>query len=495
MTKSITQSQTMNERTSRRRTIGVRPALTLVMMALVGSTVSTALAGPLTPPPGPVTSTPGAEARIAINATNTPGDATAKFVITQPGSYYVTGNIDVSALLNTSAIRIAANDVTVDLNGFVIKGTPSNTQPLILVVGSGVGTNKGNVTIRNGTVRDGGSDGINSLTNAAETIRLYDIVSRNNLGSGFQLTSRSFVQNCVAQNNNNMGFNATSASNCSFINCTADANSNNGIAGGNGTILRNCLSTANGAFGFLLGSSSSASSCVARANSSTEWFASNTCVLDNCTADNAGTSGTGFLVSDNCSLTNCSAVGGSGFAGFSGGNDCSYTSCTASGGLAGFSGGSRSSFMNCSATSTTGNGFSAGSGSSISNCSADSNSGFGILATTGSIISNCAAYLNGSDGVRVSMGCSVLNTTARDNGGFGILCTGADNRLEGNSVTSNTAGGISVTGGCVVVRNYAAGQGANDYTITGNNAVGQIFDVSVAATTITTGNSFANFKF
>jgi parallel beta-helix repeat protein len=470
------------------------PALSAVV-AVIAIPHQTILAGPLTPPPGPVTSTPGAEARIALNTTNTPGDATAKFVITQPGSYYLTANLDAGATNGVSAIRIAANDVTIDLNGFVVRGAGSNTAPLILVVGSGAGTNKGNVTIRNGTLRDSGGDGLNALTNSAENIRLYDIVSRSNLGSGFVLTNRSFVQNCTAQNNGNLGFNATSASNCTFINCTADANTNNGIAGGNATVLQGCLSTANGAFGFLIGNSSSATGCVARANVSTEWFISNNCTLLNCTADNAGTSGTSFLINDNCSLTNCSAVGGVGFACYSGGNGGTYISCSASGGVAGFSSGARSSFSNCSAANSTGNGFSIGTASSITNCSSTNNAGFGIIATTGSTVSNCSVYLNGSDGIRVSNGTSVINNTARDNAGFGIICTGGNNRVEGNSATSNTGGGISVLGGCIVVRNYAAGQGADDFFIAGNNAVGQIFDVSAAATTITTGNSFANFKF
>ncbi|MBL0869568.1 MAG: right-handed parallel beta-helix repeat-containing protein [Phycisphaerales bacterium] len=494
MTEINLQNQISNLRCTRRRWVrGVSPAATV--LALIGAVVSPTLAGPLTPPPGPVTSTPGAEARIAINATNTPGDATAKFIITQPGSYYLTGNIDVSAVTNTSGIRIAANDVTVDLNGFIIKGTSGNTQPLILVAGSGIGTNKGNVTIRNGTVRDGGSDGINSLTNAAETVRLYDIVSRNNLGSGFQLTNRSFVQNCVAQNNNSLGFNATSASNCTFLDCTADANANTGLAAGNAANVRNCLSTANGAFGITVGPSSAVASCVVRGNFGTEIVSGNACTITNCTADNFGTSGSGLVLGDNCAITNCTAVGGSGSVGFSAGNGCSFTSCSASGGGGGFLSSTRSTFAGCTASNSTGNGFSVGSGSTITGCSASTNSGFGILATNGSIVSNCSVYLNGSDGIRVSNGATVLNSTARSNTGVGIFCTGADNRIEGNSVSSNGGGGISVPGGCIVVRNYAAGQGANDYVVAGNNAFGQILDVSAAATTITTSNSFANFKF
>ena len=53
-----------------------------------------------------------------MNATNTPGTATAVFKITQPGSYYLTGNIGA---LSKSGIEIAANNVTLDLMGFNIQ--------------------------------------------------------------------------------------------------------------------------------------------------------------------------------------------------------------------------------------------------------------------------------------------------------------------------------------------------------------------------------------
>ena len=33
------------------------------------------------------------EARIIVNATNTPGDGTNSYIISAPGSYYLTGNI------------------------------------------------------------------------------------------------------------------------------------------------------------------------------------------------------------------------------------------------------------------------------------------------------------------------------------------------------------------------------------------------------------------
>lgn len=83
------------------------------------------IAGPLNPPVGTITSTgktlTEVEPRIAINATNTPGDADATFVISQPGSYYLTGNL--TAANGKHGIQVMASNVTIDLNGFVLQGS------------------------------------------------------------------------------------------------------------------------------------------------------------------------------------------------------------------------------------------------------------------------------------------------------------------------------------------------------------------------------------
>ncbi len=118
-----------------------------------------AVAGPLTPPPGPIGSTGRtvqeiydkiartdmglAEPRIPVQSL--PGSSTALHVISQPGSYYLTGNIIGEA--DKNGIHIEASSVNLDLAGFTMSG-PNG---LIAIV-----TNPGTrgLSIRNGLIQD-----------------------------------------------------------------------------------------------------------------------------------------------------------------------------------------------------------------------------------------------------------------------------------------------------------------------------------------------------
>src|SRR3954452_23800400 len=86
--------------------------------------------GPVTPPgtPGPTMKTlDQVEARIPIDATHTPGDADANAVLRNPGSYYLTGNFDVT---KGAGIRVTMPDVTLDLNGYEIRPAAGNASAM-----------------------------------------------------------------------------------------------------------------------------------------------------------------------------------------------------------------------------------------------------------------------------------------------------------------------------------------------------------------------------
>jgi parallel beta-helix repeat protein len=81
--------------------------------------------GSLTPPgaPGPVFKTLlQVEPRTPIDSI--PSNSLAAHFINQPGSYYLTTNLNLNG--NREGIRVQASDVTIDLNGFTIFGHTNN---------------------------------------------------------------------------------------------------------------------------------------------------------------------------------------------------------------------------------------------------------------------------------------------------------------------------------------------------------------------------------
>ncbi|MBY0261584.1 MAG: right-handed parallel beta-helix repeat-containing protein [Phycisphaerales bacterium] len=231
----------------------------LVLVALSGLSAGS-LAGPLNPPAGPVASTgktlTEVEARTAVNTSNTPGDATAVLRITQPGSYYLTGN--VQGVAGKNGIVIASADVTLDLNGFTVQGVAGAFDG----IKSNVPLSR--ITVRNGTVRGFPGSGITFvLVDPSSGHRIEDVLAEGN-GSGILVGDQSIVRGCTSRSNTASGISAGVGS--LVESCVASGNGTRGIVVSDRSAVRECVSTSNLGAGIVVFNDTVVADCNASRN-------------------------------------------------------------------------------------------------------------------------------------------------------------------------------------------------------------------------------------
>jgi parallel beta-helix repeat protein len=426
--------------------------------------------GSLTPPaaPAPTFKTlqqiePRIDLQNAPASAVTTSDPNFHFIITQPGSYYLSANL---AATKISGIQINAEGVTLDLNGFEVSRTPIGTS------GIEIAATAHRATVRNGSIK-GFATGVNSVL------------------------SGTFPRSCL------------------FQGLTVSGCNSRGIRAGDGAVLEFCRVHDNsGGDGIFAGAGSTLSNCTASNNTTTHGIsAGNGSTLSNCTANAnvTGGSGVGISAGLGCSLINCSANNNSGDYGIKTSSSCSLTNCSVINNSVTFGifaeGGS--SLINCSASSNTGAAlFSAGIGSgvqsTVTNCTASTNkttisttetTGMGIYVQDGSSVQNCTAVANSGDGINIGNNslarennCSGNGITTAGNAG-GVHATGSDNRIEGNNVTVNDRG-IDVDGtGNFIVRNTASGNTVNYAIVASNKDAQQLSPGSAFVST----DPWANF--
>ena len=113
--------------------------------------------------------------------------------------------------------------------------------------------------------------------------------------------------------------------------------------------------------------------------------------------------------------------------------------CTAQGnGAEGIRGQTSTTISGCSSTANN-TGILVGTGSTVSGCSVSANRTDGISAGSGCTLTGNSVSGNTNDGIQVGSDCQVINNTCDGNGagagnGAGIFITGANNRVEGNSL-------------------------------------------------------------
>lgn len=118
--------------------------------------------------------------------------------ITQPGSYRLTSNIEINQ--NTTAVDISADDVTLDLNGFAIRGptTCQTTSPPSCSntgIGTGISSTGTSTTVRNGSVSGAGAS---CIALNAPNARVSD-VSISECGANGLYINRGLVESVTVR--------------------------------------------------------------------------------------------------------------------------------------------------------------------------------------------------------------------------------------------------------------------------------------------------------
>jgi hypothetical protein len=220
--------------------------ITAVFYLLCGS----AVAGDLDPsnPPGS-TMKPLSQVQPRTPVQNLAGDAEATYVISQPGSYYLTANIVGEE--NKDGISVEANNVAIDLNGFSMIGVTNSGNGIVF------DPDKIGGRVINGMICDWGQNGINAET---LTSGFFDRLACENNGSrGITLGNDSMALNCLVRGNNSFGIEASD-------NC----------------MIRECVARNNHAAGFKLYSGGQINACIAEGNSFEGIYAAYESTVVNC---------------------------------------------------------------------------------------------------------------------------------------------------------------------------------------------------------------------
>lgn len=207
-----------------------RTAAAITAVITAGAIAVYALAGPsLNPPAGPVAESGRFGLGTALSDANTPGDASAHFRITQPGMYYLTGNLVTSA--STAAIEVTADHVVIDLGGFEISST--NGFDGFPETQHGILANTTNCQIRNGTIRNFRVAGVNASLGFATRVERVHAIGMNSMsgsfsiGTGLSLGKGSSAVHCTMTDNLNIGMRLEEGS--SAVECVVYRNGSVGI--------------------------------------------------------------------------------------------------------------------------------------------------------------------------------------------------------------------------------------------------------------------------
>ena len=425
----------------------------LLMLALASFTATPGvLAQGLLIPPGPPAPTmktlqqiePRIDLQNAPPAAVTTNDAGYHYIITQPGSYYLSANLGVT---KTLGIQINAEGVTLDLSGFEISRASSTGGTGIEILGT-----SHRASVRNGSIK-GFSHGIlcSFSTSYSKGCAFRDLAVSTCTNAGIFAGEGAVLESCRVH----------------------DSSGNYGIYAESGSMLSNCVASNNTAkYGIFAQNGSTLSNCSASNNASPFSFsagirAQSFCTLSHCNAYNnltthatpTATTGMGLYVSDGSTIQNCT-VGSNRGDGISATSGCSILDCTVtSNNSAGIRASSGCTVTRCTLPNNVGYGLYSDADCAVSQCVAKGTTGTGVGLRVGdnSSVTGCTASANTTDGIQLTNRCHATNNSVSGNTGDGIDASGAFNRIDGNHVAGNTGVGIRSAGTDFTVRNSLNG--------------------------------------
>jgi len=260
--------------------------LGLVISFLVPGSVALSQ-GSLTPPGAPAATmktleqldqhvTNAGEKRIDI--LTLPGSPGAQFLISSPGSYYLSRNITAES--GKISILISDDDVTVDLNGFAILGSNVASGGIVVAL------DRRNLRVHNGTIQGFSNDDGIDATKAPHSH--FDHLRLSHNSYGLRCGDDSVISNVTAEGHTTSGI--VTGKNCIVTSCTAILNDTNGIFTGDSSTVTGCVARENNN-GINVQSYCSVIACNASFNNNVGIFPSSSCLIRDCAALKNGSDG------------------------------------------------------------------------------------------------------------------------------------------------------------------------------------------------------------
>ena len=426
----------------------------LAVVAFAGAALiaPATLAGPLTPPNGPVTSTyktlNQVEPRIPISTPTS---------IFTPGSYYLTNNLDLSA--GVDGIRVFSENVTLDLNGFTISGGRTG-----VFVDSGLFAQVRALTILNGTISGASGSGIfaGGLDDYPQAITVRNVKVLDTADIAINVGRGGIVENCYV------------------------SGATTGIRAGYSSRVSGCVVEFADSYGYFIGGGSTVTDCVAVG------------------VNNGSGGGDGFRVGAGSTVRGITSRSNSGNGGVFDA-ECNITDSTFTNNvLSGIMIGSNSRLAGSTVSGNFNSGVVLGATGAAVNCVVEhcdisTNLPLGIASFSlgNHTLRDNTISRNADFGIRVADNCQILNNRIAENGDNnndgGVVVTGSGNIVQGNHFSLNSGSGVELyntSSGNLVLANTFRGA-----TVRVAGSGQTVAPVTAAGAAVTGTNSLVNIAY